>query len=162
MKDERIVIVGGGLAAARVVKGYREAGGEGSLTMFSADTALPYNRPPLSKGYLRGEVEADSVLVEPEAFYAEAGVEVRLATRVTGVDTSARTVAVDGERIGYDRLVLASGWSRAGWALPARSSTAFTHIGRSQMRPRSARRRHPLAAPLSSAPASSAWRRPPR
>jgi NTE family protein len=109
MKDERIVIVGGGLAAARVVKGYREAGGEGSLTMFSADTALPYNRPPLSKGYLRGEVDADAVLVEPEAFYADARVEVRLATKVTGVDTSARTVAVDGERIGYDRLVLASG-----------------------------------------------------
>ena len=60
-----IVIVGGGLAAARIVRAYREAGGDAPMTMLSAETQLPYNRPPLSKGFLRGEVEAEAVFVEP-------------------------------------------------------------------------------------------------
>ena len=64
-----IVIVGGGLAAARVAKAFRGAGGTGSVTMLSDDVNLPYNRPPLSKGFLRGEMEADGVFVEPEAAY---------------------------------------------------------------------------------------------
>lgn len=108
--SDRIVIVGGGLAAARVVRAYREAGGEAELTMLSADTRLPYNRPPLSKGFLRGELEADSVFVEPESAYVELGVDVRLGMAVTRVDTQAKQVTVpDGRKISYDRLVLASG-----------------------------------------------------
>jgi 3-phenylpropionate/trans-cinnamate dioxygenase ferredoxin reductase component len=110
MNDGPIVIVGGGLAAARAVKGYREGGGQAPVTMLSADTALPYHRPPLSKGFLRGEIDEDKVLVEPESFYAENGVDVRLSTRVTGVDVESRQVETDaGGRIGYERLVLASG-----------------------------------------------------
>ena len=79
----RIVIVGGGLAAARVAKAFREAGGKGTVTMLSADTDPPYNRPPLSKGFLRGEIEADAVFVEPEAAYAELDVDLRLESEVT-------------------------------------------------------------------------------
>ena len=110
MSDQPIVIVGGGLAAARVVKGYREAGGEEALTLLSADTALPYHRPPLSKGFLRSEVEEEKVFVEPVGFYAESGVDVRLETPVTRVDTGARQVELDGgERLAYSRLVLAAG-----------------------------------------------------
>jgi 3-phenylpropionate/trans-cinnamate dioxygenase ferredoxin reductase subunit len=110
MNDRPIVIVGGGLAAARAVKGYREAGGEAPVTMLSADSALPYHRPPLSKGFLRGEIDEEKVFVEPESFYAEHGVDVRLSTRVTGVDVQARHVETEaGDRIGYERLVLASG-----------------------------------------------------
>ena len=108
--SEEIVIVGGGLSAARVVKGYREAGGEGGLTMISADSALPYNRPPLSKGFLRGETEEEKVFVEPASFYADAGVDVRLETAVTAVDTGKREVELEGgERLGYGKLVLAAG-----------------------------------------------------
>ena len=105
-----IVIVGGGLAAARVAKAFRGAGGTGSVTMLSDDVNLPYNRPPLSKGFLRGEMEADGVFVEPEAAYAELDVDVRLGSEVTGVDVAARTVTLaGGEQVPYDRLVLASG-----------------------------------------------------
>jgi 3-phenylpropionate/trans-cinnamate dioxygenase ferredoxin reductase subunit len=110
MADEQIVIVGGGLAAARFVKGYREAGGDAPLVLLSADSARPYHRPPLSKGFLRREVEEEKVYVEPADFYADQGVDVRLETRVTAVDTVGRLVTLDGgESVEYGRLVLASG-----------------------------------------------------
>ncbi len=106
----RIVIAGGGLAAARVARAFREAGGEGPVTMLSADGDPPYNRPPLSKGYLRGELEEGDVFVEPEGAYAELGVELRLGCEVTGVDAAAQTVTLaDGGALPYDKLVLASG-----------------------------------------------------
>ena len=107
---ERIVIVGGGLAAARAVRAYRDAGGEAPVTVLSAEPALPYNRPPLSKGFLRGELDADAVFVEQAAAYTELDVEVRLGTTVTGVDTGRRSVTIaDGTDVGYGRLVLATG-----------------------------------------------------
>src|SRR4051812_46363088 len=101
-----IVIVGGGLAAARVATSFRKAGGRDSVTMLSADTNPPYNRPPLSKGFLRGEIEAADVLVDSEASYAEHDIELRLATEVTAVDERERTVTLaDGSTLAYDRLV---------------------------------------------------------
>ena len=107
---DRIVIVGGGLAAARVARAFRDAGGEGSVTILSADTDPPYNRPPLSKGFLRGEMEADAVFVEPEGTYAELNIDLRLGCTVTGVQPGEQTVALaDGGSLPYDRLVLASG-----------------------------------------------------
>jgi NADPH-dependent 2,4-dienoyl-CoA reductase/sulfur reductase-like enzyme len=105
-----IVIVGGGLAAARVARAFRDAGGEGPVSILSADTDPPYNRPPLSKGFLRGEMEADAVFVEPEETYAELGIDLRLGCTVTDVQRDAQTVALaDGDSLRYDRLVLASG-----------------------------------------------------
>ena len=107
---DRIVIVGGGLAAARVARAFRDAGGEGSVTILSADTDPPYNRPPLSKGFLRGEMEADAVFVEPEETYAELNIELRLGCEVTGLTPGDQTVSLaDGGSQPYDRLVLASG-----------------------------------------------------
>ena len=108
--SDKIVIAGGGLAAARTVRAYRNAGGTSPITMLSADTQVPYNRPPLSKGFLRGEVEADAVLVEPRAAYGELGVDIRLEVAVTGVDTRQRRVQLDdGTTVDYGRLVLATG-----------------------------------------------------
>jgi 3-phenylpropionate/trans-cinnamate dioxygenase ferredoxin reductase subunit len=107
---DRIVIVGGGLAAARVARAFRDAGGEGSVTILSADTDPPYNRPPLSKGFLRGEMEADAVFVEPQETYAELNIDLRLGCEVTGVKPGDQTVTLaDGGSLPYDRLVLASG-----------------------------------------------------
>jgi 3-phenylpropionate/trans-cinnamate dioxygenase ferredoxin reductase subunit len=107
---DRIVIVGGGLAAARVARAFRDAGGEGSVTILSADSDPPYNRPPLSKGFLRGEMEADAVFVEPEETYAELNIDLRLGCEVTGLTPGDRTVSLaDGGSLTYDRLVLASG-----------------------------------------------------
>jgi 3-phenylpropionate/trans-cinnamate dioxygenase ferredoxin reductase subunit len=108
--QDGIVIIGGGLAAARVARAFRDAGGEGPVAILSADTDPPYNRPPLSKGFLRGEIEADAVFVEPEGTYAELGIDLRLGCEVTAVRPDAQTVAIaDGGSLAYDRLVLASG-----------------------------------------------------
>jgi 3-phenylpropionate/trans-cinnamate dioxygenase ferredoxin reductase subunit len=107
-----LAIVGGGLASARAVKSFREAGGEGSIVLLSKDSTLPYHRPPLSKRFLRGETDEEP-LVEDEAFYADHGAEVRLETGVTAVDPRERTLTMDGERLRFGKLLLASGaWPR--------------------------------------------------
>ena len=107
-----IAIVGGGLTSARAIKSFRESGGEGSVALISRDSTLPYHRPPLSKKFLRGETDEEP-LVEDEAFYRDHGVEVMLETSVERVDTRERVLDVDGERLGYRKLVLATGaWPR--------------------------------------------------
>jgi NADPH-dependent 2,4-dienoyl-CoA reductase/sulfur reductase-like enzyme len=112
MENFDLVIVGGGLASARAIKSFREEGGEGSIALISKDSTLPYHRPPLSKKFLRGETDEEP-LVEEESFYADNGVEVRLETAVSSVDVRERALEVDGDRIGYRKLLLASGaWPR--------------------------------------------------
>src|SRR5215216_5209783 len=112
MKKFDVLIVGGGLASARAIKSFREAGGEGSIALVSKDSTLPYHRPPLSKRFLRGETD-DEPLVEDETFYADHGVEVMLETAVSSVDVRDRAVQLDAERIEYRKLLLASGaWPR--------------------------------------------------
>ena len=112
--DFRFVVVGGGLASARAVKAYREAGGDRRLLLVSRDSDPPYHRPPLSKRYLRGEQERDAALVEPESFYADNDVEVMLETRVERVVPGDRAVELaSGERVEYEKLLLATGaWPR--------------------------------------------------
>lgn len=108
--SESIVIVGGGGAAAAVTRAYREAGGAAPLTLVSADVQLPYTRPPLSKGVLRGETEPDRVLVEDAAFYRDRDVTVLLGTRAERVDAKRRLVHLeDGSHLPYTSLVVATG-----------------------------------------------------
>jgi NADPH-dependent 2,4-dienoyl-CoA reductase/sulfur reductase-like enzyme len=107
-----LVIVGGGLASARAIKAYRENGGDQAVTLISADSVVPYHRPPLSKRYLRGEAEAVDTFVEPESFYREQDVDVRLEARATALRPDERTVLFeDGSAIAYDRLLVATGAS---------------------------------------------------
>jgi NADPH-dependent 2,4-dienoyl-CoA reductase/sulfur reductase-like enzyme len=108
MENFDLVIVGGGLASARAIKSFREEGGEGSIALISKDSTLPYHRPPLSKKFLRGETNEEP-LVEDEKFYASNGVDVRLETAVSSVDVRERSLEVDGDRIGYRKLLLATG-----------------------------------------------------
>jgi NADPH-dependent 2,4-dienoyl-CoA reductase/sulfur reductase-like enzyme len=109
MKKFGLVIVGGGLAAARAIRTYRESGGEDDVALLSKDTVLPYHRPPLSKSYLRGETGA-APRVETEAFYVDNRVDVRLGTSVASVSPATHTLTTeDGERYGYGRLLIASG-----------------------------------------------------
>jgi NADPH-dependent 2,4-dienoyl-CoA reductase/sulfur reductase-like enzyme len=103
------VIVGGGLASARAVKAYREKGGEGPVRLFSSDTFLPYHRPPLSKRYLRGEIDAEETLVESEAFYREHDVDVHLESHASNLKVGEKTLDVDGGTVRYDKLLIASG-----------------------------------------------------
>ena len=105
-----IVIVGGGLAAARVVKAYRDAGGTDPIRMLGAEPAYPYSRPPLSKRFLRGEIEAEGTLVEQPGFYEEHGCRCDLEATVVGVRDGEVELA-SGESVPFDRLVIASGAS---------------------------------------------------
>ena len=79
--DFELVIAEGGLATARAIKSYREAGGEGRILLVSKDSWIPYHRPPLSKKYFRGESEAKSALVEDDHFYPANDVEARAGER---------------------------------------------------------------------------------
>src|SRR4051812_45988978 len=105
-----IVVVGAALAGARAVTALREEGHEGPITLVGAEPHLPYERPPLSKGYLAGTAERDSVFVHPGSWYAEHDVTLRLSTRATALDRDAHAVVLEGgERLPYDRLLLTTG-----------------------------------------------------
>jgi 3-phenylpropionate/trans-cinnamate dioxygenase ferredoxin reductase subunit len=110
MAPKQIVVVGGGLAAGRFASEYRAAGGEQDVTIVGAEPDPPYNRPPLTKGYLRGEVERDGTLVRPPEEWEEAVVELRLDTRVEAIHPDEHEVELaGGERLAYGTLVLATG-----------------------------------------------------
>jgi len=106
--DSKIVIVGGGLAAARTAEQLRRAGYSGSITIVSDEAHLPYDRPPLSKEVLRKEV--DDVALKPREFYDEKDIILRLGSAASSLDTAAQTVTLaDGTVLGYDQLVIATG-----------------------------------------------------
>ncbi|MEO8223394.1 MAG: FAD-dependent oxidoreductase [Gammaproteobacteria bacterium] len=108
-----VVIAGAGHAAGQTIVSLRQGGYTGHIILVGEEPYLPYQRPPLSKKYLAGELDVPRLLVRQEKFYAEHAVEVLLGTRVTGIDRSARSVTLStGKRLGYDKLVLATG-SRA-------------------------------------------------
>jgi 3-phenylpropionate/trans-cinnamate dioxygenase ferredoxin reductase subunit len=110
MSDERHVIVGGGLAGAKAAEALRAEGHEGGIVLIGAEDELPYERPPLSKDYLRGESSREDARVHPEGFYEEQSVELRTGATVTAIDPSSREVELDGgERLGWDKLLLATG-----------------------------------------------------
>jgi NADPH-dependent 2,4-dienoyl-CoA reductase/sulfur reductase-like enzyme len=108
MQKFELVIVGGGLTAARAIKSYREHGGLGRIALLTKEPDLPYHRPALSKRYLRGQT-SDAPFAEDEAFYRDRDVEVLLATPVSGVDIEARTVATHAGRFQYEKLLIATG-----------------------------------------------------
>jgi NADPH-dependent 2,4-dienoyl-CoA reductase/sulfur reductase-like enzyme len=104
------VIVGGGLAGAKTAEALREQGYDGPVTLLGAEDELPYERPPLSKGYLAGKDEFDKAVVHPEEWYAEHDVELRRGAEVTAIDRAAHEVELaDGSRVPYGALVLATG-----------------------------------------------------
>jgi NADPH-dependent 2,4-dienoyl-CoA reductase/sulfur reductase-like enzyme len=107
---DRIVIVGGGAAGFAAAEMLRRAHYQGSIVMLSDDDAPPVDRPNLSKDYLAGNAEEDWVPLRPDSFYAENGIDLRLKTKVTGIDVPGRKVQLaDGSTVAYDRLLLATG-----------------------------------------------------
>jgi 3-phenylpropionate/trans-cinnamate dioxygenase ferredoxin reductase subunit len=105
-----IVLLGAGQCSASAASALRARGFDGPIVLVGAEPELPYERPPLSKGYLVGEVPASDLAIRPAAWYAENEVEVRLGVAAEHVDPSSATVALsDGERLGYDRLLIATG-----------------------------------------------------
>src|SRR5688572_23236037 len=105
----RIVIVGGGLAAANAVEELRTAGHEGSIAMFGTEPHPPYNRPPLSKGLLLGKEDEQSIFVHDEKWYADQSVELHLGVTVTRLDLDRRRIHAGSEEHPFDRLLLATG-----------------------------------------------------
>jgi 3-phenylpropionate/trans-cinnamate dioxygenase ferredoxin reductase subunit len=107
---DTIVVVGGGLSAARLATEYRAAGGEATVTILSSEQDPPYHRPPLTKGFLRGEVERDGTYVRPAAEYEDEVVELRLGATAERIDPEAHVVVLEGgEELPYATLVLATG-----------------------------------------------------
>ncbi|ATW51782.1 NAD(P)/FAD-dependent oxidoreductase [Streptomyces peucetius] len=110
--DNAFVIVGAGLAGAKAAQTLREEGFDGPLVLLGEETEHPYERPPLSKGYLLGKDGRDTVYVHPPQWYTDHKVDLRLGTAVTAVDRAAHEVTLaDGSRIGYAKLLLTTGSS---------------------------------------------------
>ena len=104
------LIVGASLAGAKAAETLRDQGFDGRVVLVGNEPHRPYERPPLSKGYLQGEAERDSVYVHPEGFCAAQEIELLRGREVTAVDLGARTATLsDGEALGWDRLLLATG-----------------------------------------------------
>jgi 3-phenylpropionate/trans-cinnamate dioxygenase ferredoxin reductase subunit len=109
-QNQTFVIVGAGHAAGQLAASLRQRGFEGRIVMIGEEAQLPYQRPPLSKKYLSGEIGLDRVYFKPPAFYKEAKVETRLGTRVASIDRAAKTVALEGgEVLAWDKLALTTG-----------------------------------------------------
>lgn len=107
---DSVVVVGAGQAGAWVAATLRDEGYEGRVVLVGEEAAAPYERPPLSKALLAGARDAASCAVKPEAFYEEAGIELRLGCRVEAIDREARSLRLaGGQSLAYDRLVLTTG-----------------------------------------------------
>jgi 3-phenylpropionate/trans-cinnamate dioxygenase ferredoxin reductase subunit len=108
--DGAIVIVGASLAGAKAAEALREEGYAGRLVLIGEESHRPYERPPLSKAYLRGEVGLDKAYAHEADFYDDRDIELRLSTTVRALDVGAQEVELDsGERIGYRAALLTTG-----------------------------------------------------
>lgn len=107
---QRIAIIGAGQAGGQTAYSLRAAGYDGAITLIGDEPAPPYQRPPLSKAYLKGELEAERLFLKPLEYYAEHGVELIIGNRVTRIDPVARQVELKrGPAVPWDRLVIATG-----------------------------------------------------
>ncbi len=119
MKRERIVIVGASLSGGTAAASLREGGFDGEIHLLGEESHLPYNRPPLSKGYLRGEERFADQLVHPEGTYAERDITLRLGRRAIGIDPQRKIVRLNGgAEIPYDRLLVTTGGRNRSLSVP--------------------------------------------
>ena len=111
-EDSAFVIAGAGLAGAKAAETLREEGFDGPVVLIGEETERPYERPPLSKDYLLGKAERETIFVHPQSWYAEHDVDLRLGVPVIGIDAAAHAVSLaDGSRVDYAKLLLATGSS---------------------------------------------------
>ena len=119
MPRQRFVIVGASLAGGRAAAVLREEGFDGEVVLVGAEPRLPYHRPPLSKGYLRGEERFEDQLVNPAGYYAEHDIELRLGVRATAIDAGRKVVTLEGgDHVAYDQLLVATGGRNRALSVP--------------------------------------------
>ncbi|MGJ8545928.1 MAG: NAD(P)/FAD-dependent oxidoreductase [Sulfitobacter sp.] len=104
-----VVVIGAGQAGSSLVAKLRNSGFDGKITLIGAEPVPPYQRPPLSKAYLLGDMALERLYLRPESFYGENGIELRMGSHVDAIDTGAQKIAVDGGFVDYDDLVLTTG-----------------------------------------------------
>ncbi len=111
MTKSKYAILGGGMVAGYAAKELVERGLKpGELSIVSADDAIPYERPPLSKGFLAGKEEEEKIRINPEGFYREHGIDLQLVTHVRGLDAAKKVMTLrSGEEIGFEKLIVATG-----------------------------------------------------
>src|SRR5215203_7452956 len=116
---QTFVIVGAGLAGGGAATTLREEGFDGRVVLIGAEPQPPYERPPLSKEYLRGESPFEQALFQPPDFYGENDIETRLGVRVTRVDAAGKEIELDnGESVAYDALLVATGARNRRFPIP--------------------------------------------
>ncbi len=107
---QRIAIIGAGQAGGQAAYSLRAAGFEGAITLIGDEPAPPYQRPPLSKAYLKGEMEAERLYLKPIEYYAEHGIELLTGAAATSIDLARKTVRLErGPSVTWDKLVIATG-----------------------------------------------------
>jgi 3-phenylpropionate/trans-cinnamate dioxygenase ferredoxin reductase subunit len=127
--DRTFVIVGAALTGAKAAETLRAEGFDGRLVLVGAESERPYERPPLSKDYLRGETGREKVYVHDEGFYAEHGIELRLGRTAVDMSPTRREVLLDdGERLAYDRLLLATGAEPRRLGIPGAELDGVFHL----------------------------------
>src|ERR1700722_2282183 len=110
MSVSSVVIIGAGHAGVQVAASLREEGYAGEVKLLSAEPHLPYQRPPLSKAFLKGAMEADGLPLRAAQFYRDKGIDLLLGEEAVGIERSAQRVALaSGESVDYGHLVLATG-----------------------------------------------------
>ncbi|MDQ0990782.1 NAD(P)/FAD-dependent oxidoreductase [Streptomyces sp. V3I7] len=129
--DETFVIVGGGLAGAKAAETLRTEGFTGRVILICDERDHPYERPPLSKGYLLGKEEREGVFVHEPAWYARHDIELHLGQTVTAIDRAAKTVRLgDGTLVHYDKLLLATGSEPRRLDIPGTGLAGVHHLRR--------------------------------
>ncbi|MFE4409402.1 NAD(P)/FAD-dependent oxidoreductase [Streptomyces sp. NPDC056821] len=130
--DQTFVIVGGGLAGAKAAETLRAEGFSGRVILVCDERDHPYERPPLSKGYLLGKEERDSVFVHEPVWYAQNDIELHLGQTVVAIDRAARTVHYgdDGTHVRYDKLLLATGAEPRRLDIPGTDLAGVHHLRR--------------------------------
>jgi len=127
--QDPIVVVGGGLAAAKAAESLRAEGYDGDLVVVSSEPHHPYERPPLSKDYLRGEAGRDALFPLSQEWYADHHVDLRTATRAAGIDVAEHHLTlVDGSVLPYSRLLLATGSTPRTLAVPGTDLQGVHHL----------------------------------
>ena len=104
-----VVVIGAGQAGSSCVAKLRNGGFEGRVTLIGAEPVPPYQRPPLSKAYLMGDMALERLFLRPEAFYAEHDIDLMMGVHVDAIDTAAQSILVQGKTMHYDDLVLTTG-----------------------------------------------------